>query len=186
MMKSNLLRTVATLAATAIASPFLVNSSTQARSASTSFVCDTWQGVPATVAVTPNKDDVPVLLWGSQHFSDSGYDPRTRCQLVSNRFQYFYESGQLNYITTGLMNRMPVVCVTDTYGGSCNGLLFTLKPGSNPSQILQELMAVRFREKGPLNETLGRVYINFQDYLNKAKTSNQKFDPENARLMGDR
>ncbi len=169
-MKINLLATVITLAATVITSPFVVNSSTSAKSASTTnFICGTWQGVPATLAMTPKQETIPVIRWDSRHFSNAGYNPRTRCQLVSNRFQYFYESGQLNYITTGLINRMPVVCVTDAYGGGCNGLLFTLKPGSNPSQTLQELMAVRFRVKGPLNETLGRVYINFQEYLNQGE-----------------
>ncbi len=167
-MKVNLVATSATLAVTVMMSSLLVKFSTQAKSVqTTNFVCRMWQQIPMTVAITPAQETIPVILWDSKHFSNSGYDPRTRCQLVSNRFQFFYESGQLNYITTGRMNRMPVVCVTDTYGGACNGLLFTLKPGSNPSQTLQELMRIRLRQKGPLNETSGRIYIDFQEYLNQ-------------------
>ncbi|MEM8779839.1 MAG: COP23 domain-containing protein [Cyanobacteria bacterium P01_G01_bin.49] len=186
MIKFNLLATVATLAATTIISPFVVESPTQAKTLGANFVCGTWEGVPTTFVMTPNQDTVPVLVWDSKHFSNSGYDPYTRCQLVSSRFQYFHDSGQLNYLTTGLMNRMPVVCVTDRNGGGCNGLLFTLKPGASASQTLQELMAVRMRTKGPLNETLGRVYINFEDYLTEAATATQKRNLDNSKLTGDR
>ncbi len=179
-MKVKLLATVATLAASAVLSPFGLSPATQAKSIGTNFVCENWQGVPTTFAKTADQTIVPVLIWQSDYFSYSGYDPSTRCELVSSRFQYFYNTGQLNYITTGRMNRMPVVCVSYHKGGGCNGLLFTLKPGVNPTQTLQQLMAVRVRSTGPLNETTGRVYINFEDYLNQAKTSNRD------KLVGDR
>ncbi|ACB50427.1 hypothetical protein cce_1077 [Crocosphaera subtropica ATCC 51142] len=172
MMKVNLLATLATVGATVAISHFGFNPSIQAKNVGTNFLCQNWQGVPATLAKTPDQESVPVLVWQSDYFSDSGYDPSTRCQLVSGRFQYFYNSGQLKYLTTGRMNRMPVVCVTQKQGGSCEGLLFTLKPGSDPTQALKQLMAVRVHASGPLNETSGRVYINFEDYLTQAKHSN--------------
>ena len=180
MMKVKSLATFATLVTSAFFSPFGINPATQAKSIGTNFVCENWQGVPTTFAKMPDQTMVPVLIWQSDYFSYSGYDPSTRCQLVSNRFQYFYNAGQLNYITTGRMNRMPVVCVSYKNGGGCNGLLFTLKPGVNPGQTLQKLMAVRVSSTGPLNETTGRVYVNFDDYLKQAKTSNRD------KLVGDR
>ena len=179
-MKVKSLTTLTILAASAVLSPFGLNPATQAKSIGTSFVCGNAQGVPITFAKTPDQTTVPVLVWQSDYFSNSGYDASTRCQLVSSRFQYFYNTGQLNYITTGRMNRMPVVCVSYQKGGGCDGLLFTLKPGVNPAQTLQKLMAVRVRSTGPLNETTGRVYINFKDYLNQAKTLNRD------KLVGDR
>ncbi|MGK7939456.1 MAG: COP23 domain-containing protein [Crocosphaera sp.] len=179
-MKVKLLATIATLATSVFLSPFALSPTTQAKNIGTNFVCENWQGVPTTFAKTADQAMIPVLLWQSDYFSYSGYDANTRCQLVSNRFQYFYNTGQLNYITTGRMNRMPVVCVSSQNGGGCNGLLFTLKPGVNPGQTLQKLMAVRVRSTGPLNETTKRVYIDFEDYLNQVKTSNRD------KLVGDR
>lgn len=48
------------------------------------------------------------------------------------------------------MNNMPVVCVASAVGGGCaeNGLLFTLKPSSDPNRVLEDLMAVRNRASG--------------------------------------
>ncbi|MDJ0599431.1 MAG: COP23 domain-containing protein [Crocosphaera sp.] len=169
MMKINLLATVTAVSATLTLSNFGLNSSMQAKNVGTNFLCQSWQGVPATLAQTPDEASVPVLMWESDYFSNSGYDPTTRCQLVSGRFQYFYNNGQLKYMTTGRMNRMPVVCVTQTKGGSCEGLLFTLKPGVDPTRTLQQLMAIRVRASGPLNQTNGRVYIDVEEYLSQAK-----------------
>lgn len=173
-MKLNLLATVATVGTTMVISSFGLTSSMQAKNMGTNFLCQNWQGVPTTLAKTADQESVPVLIWQSNYFSNSGYDASTRCQLVSGRFQYFYNNGQLQYLTTGRMNRMPVVCVTRQQGGRCEGLLFTLKPGTDPTQALQELMAVRFRSRGPLNETSGRVYVNFEDYLSQAKQNFMK------------
>ena len=173
MMKFNLLATVATVSATLTLSNFGLNSSMQAKNVGTNFTCQNWQGVLTTLAKTPDQASVPVLTWESGYFNNAGYDPNTRCQLVSGRFQYFYNNGQLKYMTTGRMNRMPVVCVTQTKGGGCEGLLFTLKPGVDPTRTLQQLMAIRVRAGGPLNQTNGRVYIDVEEYLSEAKQANK-------------
>lgn len=168
-MKLNLLATVTTVSATLTLSNVAINPSMEAKNVGTNFTCQNWQGVPTTLAQTPDQAKVPVLTWQSDYFSNAGYDPSTRCQLVSGRFQYFYNNGQLEYMTTGRMNGMPVVCVTQEQGGSCQGLLFTLKPGVDPTRTLQQLMAIRVRASGPLNQTDGRVYIKFENYLAQAK-----------------
>ncbi|HIK31037.1 MAG TPA: hypothetical protein IGS17_03360 [Oscillatoriales cyanobacterium M59_W2019_021] len=104
----------------------------------------------ATIARTQRGLIVPVIYWNSDYFSDSGYTPETRCQMVSQRFETFRQNGTLNYLTTGKMNNMPVVCVASAVGGGCaeNGLLFTLKPSSDPNRVLEDLMAVRNRASG--------------------------------------
>ena len=96
-----------------------------------SFVCSSASGVPATSAVTPNGE-VPVIRWTSTTFSGAGWSPERRCQEVTARFNSYMEKGMLEYITTGRMNSLPVICVTRTEGGGCDGLLYTLKPGQNP------------------------------------------------------
>ena len=71
---------------------------------------------PTTVFYSP-EGALPVIHWVSDYFDGSGYDPLTRCRAVSGRFQRYYEAGVLNYITTGIVNRLPVICVTDQMGG---------------------------------------------------------------------
>ena len=87
------------------------------------------------------------------------WSPEARCQEVSKRFESYHRDGTLNFLTTGRMNRQSVVCVAQSQGGPCSGLLFTLKPGSNPGQTLQKLLDVRHRATGPLNESASaRLY----------------------------
>lgn len=134
------------------------------RAADTTFACHQVGGVPATVAHTPNGQRT-VIRWVSGYFSGSGYTPMTRCREVSERFQTYMNQGVLNYITTGYMNNMPVVCVTGSEGGGCQGLLFTLKSGENASRVLQQLFEVRSGVGGPLNESGERVYIKVSEIL---------------------
>ncbi len=153
------------MASVAIATAFIGNSS--AFAGTTSFVCGSSNGVPATMAQTP-RGNVPVIKWVSNYFSDSGWTPQRRCQEVSRKFQAYYQNGTLNYLTTGEINGQPVVCVAQEKEGPCAGLLFTLKAESNPGETLQRLLDVRDRTAGgPLPESSPRVYININDVLAK-------------------
>ncbi|MBR8826403.1 MAG: COP23 domain-containing protein [Gomphosphaeria aponina SAG 52.96 = DSM 107014] len=170
-MKTNFLTGLLTVSALTLASAFIASKPAEAQLQSgTKFVCGYWQGVPATIAQTPTAN-VPVIRWVSNHFEDSGYTPQTRCEIVSNKFQEYYNNGTLNYLTTGIKNGYDIVCAAQYDGGSCVGQLFTLKPGSNPNQTLQDLMAVRLQASGPLNESSGRVYIDMNEYLQEATTA---------------
>jgi hypothetical protein len=132
--------------ATVVSGNSLFVTSSQALTATTSFVCGKSDGKPATVART-KKGDVPIVVWSSEGFSESGFTPQIRCQQVSARFQSMYRSGQLKYITAGIVNNLPVVCATKQVGSTCNqqNLLYTLKPNSDPQQVIKRLMAIRNR-----------------------------------------
>lgn len=130
------------------------------------FFCDRSHGVPTTAVRTPGGV-MPVIRWASYYFFPSGYDPSARCQDVSARFQTYYNNGMLNYITTGIVNRQPVVCVTDTTGGPCQGVLFTLKPGQSASKVIEKLFDIRAGASGPLYESNSRVYFDLNQYLEK-------------------
>ena len=120
---------------------------------------------PTTVFYSP-EGALPVIHWVSHYFEGSGYDPLTRCRAVSGRFQRYYEAGILNYITTGIVNRLPVICVSDEMGGPCQGVLLTLKPGENASFVVQRLFDLSYgRQVGALYESGSRVYINVENYL---------------------
>ena len=132
------------------------------------FACveSVYSHVPPTTVFYSPEGALPVIHWVSDYFDGSGYDPLTRCRAVSGRFQRYYEAGVLNYITTGIVNRLPVICVTDQMGGPCQGVLLTLKPGQNASFVVQRLFDLSYgHQVGALYESGSRVYINVENYL---------------------
>jgi hypothetical protein len=134
------------------------------------FVCGTSQGRPATVVTTP-QGTIPIIRWVSNAFGEE-YPPEYRCKVVSPKFQQYYKDGKLNYLPTGYANSQPIVCVAVNRGGPCTGVLFTLKPQSDPWQTLTRLMNVRVQAAGPLNESTASSgaldndrYIDMNEYL---------------------
>ncbi|WP_114994150.1 COP23 domain-containing protein [Synechococcus sp. UW179A] len=124
------------------------------------------QGIPVTVVKTKTGKSVPIIYWKSTTFSGSGWTPERRCQEVSARFQQFHSSNSLDYITTGRMNGLPVICVANSDGGACAGLLYTLKPGQNATSTLKKLFNIQ-RKPGsaPLEETTARLYVNVDSII---------------------
>lgn len=137
-----------------------------ANSTGAKFYCGNSGGVPATMAVN-SRGSFPVIRYLTI-LDDGKYTPQVRCDIISKRFQEFYDQGTLNFLTTGIKNNLPVVCVAQTKGGACQDLLFTLKPGANPGLTLKRLMDVKSRAAGPLNESSERVYIDMNDFLANA------------------
>ncbi|WP_299413096.1 COP23 domain-containing protein [Acaryochloris sp. IP29b_bin.148] len=136
------------------------------------FSCGQNQNTPTTLAKT-KQGFVAVIRWTSDHFVGSGWTPEARCQRVSSLFEQYYRDGSLNYLTTGWdkESRQNVVCVAPAPAQKCTGVLFTLKPGSNPGRTLQKLMDLRVRaSSNPLNETHRRIYINMDQFLNSRPT----------------
>jgi Circadian oscillating protein COP23 len=130
-----------------------------------SYYCDQYDGIPTTF-VSTNRGELPMIRWVSVNLPSA--TPEQRCQTVSGNFQRAYENGNLKFITTGQMNNQPVVCTTASRGGSCQDLLFTLKPGSNPKTILRRLLDRRGLAAGnPLEQAGEEFYLDFEDYLNR-------------------
>mgnify|MGYP002785197773 CR=1 FL=1 len=120
-------------------------------------------GVPTTYVNTPSGN-MPLVRWVSHFFNHSGYTPEVRCRDVSQRFNRFYNQGILNFITTGYINNLPVVCVATQIGGPCTATLFTLKPNQNATSTIQQLFDVRAGASGPLHESGDRIYIDMRPY----------------------
>jgi hypothetical protein len=142
----------------------------------TSFYCGWSAGYPATLADTP-RGTVAIIRWSSEHFSDSGYDSQTRCNIVSNKFQSFYNSGALNFITAGVVRGLPVICATGEYGGACTSstVLYTLKPGQNAAVVLQRLYESRagagtvlYESSKPSNQNANVSSIDVKEFLDNA------------------
>ena len=149
------------------------------------FYCDRGQnGIPTTFVKTP-QGTYPVIRWVSNYFLSAGYSPMTRCRQVSDKFQLFYDDGRLDYITTGIVNRQPVVCVSSQNGGPCQGVLFTLKPKQSASQTIQKLFDIRVgAATGPLYESGSRFYLNFNDYLDSLMKKGDRGFPTNSQTSG--
>jgi hypothetical protein len=121
--------------------------------------------VPTTFAHT-KRGNVPVIRWESTFFSSSNvYTPQKRCEEVSRRFQKYYSEGTLAYLTAGQMNAQNVICVSDEYGGPCQGLLLTLEPKDNPQVVLKDLLNARNRAGGPLTRSTGSLYVDMNNFL---------------------
>jgi hypothetical protein len=136
------------------------------------FSCGISKGVPATLAHA-SRGKIPIINWVSNTFADVGYSAEYRCKVVSSKFQDYYKAGTLNYLTTGIANNQPVICVAKMKGGACSGVLFTLKPGSDPWKTLTRLMDIRIQAGAPpLNESSTGSsnhdeshYIDIKNYL---------------------
>jgi Circadian oscillating protein COP23 len=140
------------------------------------FYCGQSKGVPTTMATT-SRGAVPVIRWLST--LGENYTPEKRCQIVSEKFQTFYNDGTLNYLTTGVVNQLPVICAAQQENGPCSGVLFTLKPNSDPGQTLQRLLSIRDRAPGlVLNESAPQLYVNMADFLNTAPTDTDQASNE--------
>jgi Circadian oscillating protein COP23 len=167
----------ASISATLIAgvAAFAAISPVAAQSSDAKFSCGTNQGAPATVVQT-SRGNITVIRWVSDAFGEK-YSPEYRCRVVSAKFQQYHKDGQLKYLTTGFSNGQSVVCVASRKGGSCSGVLFTLKPGSDPQQTLTRLMNVRIQAGPALNESTAGAstigddqYVDMDNFLSTAPT----------------
>ena len=132
----------------------------------TRFVCGEDNGAPATLAVLPDGTKAPIIRYTSGAFAAAGFSNQKRCEEISMRFQYFNDRGELDFITLGKINGQNVICVTRQEGGDCSrdlksdGLLFTIRPGTNPYTTITELLNARLPAGSFLNESSERPYIN--------------------------
>jgi Circadian oscillating protein COP23 len=158
----------------------------QAKSQDISFVCSSSRGVPTTIAQTP-VGETPVIRWVNDSFDE--YDPQTRCELVSAKFQQYYREGTLKHLTTGRKNGENIVCVAAYENGPCAQQLFTLKSDSNPSKTLAQLINIRDRSGRPINQSNERLYVNIEELLNQAvstennSSNNSSIEPNNSQLQ---
>ena len=143
----------------------------QAAPAARGFICGSAQGAPSTNAIKADGGQVPVIRWTSTTFEAAGWSQGRRCQEVSSRFDTFLKQGRLAYITTGRINGLPVICTASSNGGACDGLLYTHKPGQNATATLQNLLEIRVKARGPLNETTSRLYVSLDELMSSAQAN---------------
>lgn len=140
---------------------------------SVTFICGvSHDGIPTTFVreftnggIPNNK---PIIRWVSDFGKEGGYNQQKRCEEVSNRLQDYSNRGLLNYITTGKENGLDTICVAKDKkrGGSCL-ILWTLKPGTNPNQVLDQLLSER-KQMRLEGFHVSQIYIDVNKLLTKA------------------
>ncbi len=130
--------------------------------------------IPTTVAWVPERQGhVRFISWKSEYFAKSGWTPQKRCQEVSRKFQNFFDSGKLNYLTAGTNNGLSVICAVQI-NEKCNGenQLFTLKTGNDNQLVLVQLMNIlEGKSSEPLGQSSGNK-IDVHSFLKNAPLIN--------------
>lgn len=141
------------------------------------FYCGTSNGEPATIVKTATKGEVPLIVWAYPGFG-SEFTPEKRCQIVTQRFQQYYEEGTLDYVTAERIRGYDTVCVARTQGGPCEGrVLFTLPPRQNANNAIEQI----FNFSGPYRNNCGvseasrnggKVYIDVKSFIQNRSNPN--------------
>lgn len=126
---------------------------------------------PATVAWIPQrKKFVYIINWKSEGFKQ--WTPQKRCEVVSGKFQKFQESGQLQYLATGVNNGSSVICAVQSQEELCNNnnQLFTLRSSSDSAQVLDRMgnILVGASSQPIVQSANDRKFLNMSSFLQQA------------------
>ena len=131
---------------------------------------------------------VRIIEWKTTEFG-SDFDPQTRCNIVSEKFQNYSQAGTLKYFTTGLVDRESVICAVASEDQPCSqeNMLYTLKRGSNANETLKQLLDVRSGASGnALNETESKIYVDFDRIVEaKAEAGDSSASAESSKTEGE-
>jgi hypothetical protein len=169
-MKRSVLTGILASLSLVIGSTIPLVSATEASSNNT-YYCAQLNGGWNTFVNTP-RGRVKLVNW-VQSFSDK-WNPQNRCVEISGRFQKFLDAGTLKYIRTGTVNKLPVICVADSKGGSCpdQNVLITLEPNTDPESVLIRLVDFRRSVSGQtivLSENDSGFYDDGEFYVDMNK-----------------
>ncbi|WYM01269.1 MAG: COP23 domain-containing protein [Gloeotrichia echinulata CP02] len=163
-------RLMSVVAGAAVLSSLTAVFSTPSYAADVRFFCGEQNGKLFTFAQRPGRDPVRVVNWNSREFSRSGYNPLTRCNQVSERFQKEYNRNGLAYITVGIVNGYRVVCNAEPLG-SCNSdnILFTVNSKNDAVVSVQQIFVIRDGNASSriyVQESSGRTYLDLGKVIN--------------------
>jgi hypothetical protein len=135
--------TAATLAVGSLTVNMIISQGGSTQPNQAGFWCQ--QGaIPKTMFWTQSRRAPKVWInWVSDAFVPSGYTPAQRCDTVSQKLNYFYQSKQLRLISLGVLNNQNVLCVAQA-PGICKpeGDIFTLKPDQDTVETLRKFLTL--------------------------------------------
>ncbi|MEM9276088.1 MAG: COP23 domain-containing protein [Cyanobacteria bacterium P01_F01_bin.143] len=129
--------------------------------------------IPTTIAWVPQREaNILIVGWENEYFG--AWNSQKRCEVVSQKFQNFYEDGRLNYLSNGENAGYPIICALLEKEEQCSGKnqLFQLRPGTDVKDVIRGLNAIldgKTSDSGPIYQSSGkRVYISISGFLEKA------------------
>ncbi len=159
---------------------FAQNHSNYNQASKNQYDCIYYEGAPTTI-VNTYRGQIPLIVWRSNYFSSGGWNPESRCNAVTARFQQHSDARNLRYISTGKINAYNIICVADRverlyesteYECKTNGILLTLQHNDNPDQVLKDLFNVASRSTNrPMTrgKNISQFGIDVEDLLSKAE-----------------
>jgi hypothetical protein len=112
-----------------------------------SFLCKKVNNRWTTIANSSLRqgDDIPFIVYKSNYFRNAGYDNQKRCQMVSRRLNELFHNGQLDYVTSGIVNRQPVICGVRSNSETCAryNVILTLKEREDANDIIKHLFDLK-------------------------------------------
>ena len=142
------------------------------------FQCEYRERTYTTVVIrVSNGRETSLINWNKGGLGE--YSDADRCDIVTSRLQRLEGLGQLNHLTHGIVNGEKVICGIATKDGGCfnRNLIYTLRVGADPIAKVLKLHEVQMGKVGsPLNESQGRLYLDFDKYLDLMDSS--KITPE--------
>lgn len=143
------------------------------------FQCEYRERTYTTVATrVSNGRKTSLINWNKGGLGE--YSDPERCDKVTSRLQRLEDSGQLKHLTYGIVNAENVICgiASIKHDGCFNhNMIYTLRAGADPIAKVSQLEGVaKGRVGSPINESEGRLYLDFGKYLDLVDSS--KVTPE--------
>jgi len=106
------------------------------------FFCAQEGNIPVT-KVRTSRGNETFIRWVVEDFEK--FPPLKRCEIVSARFQRYYDNGLLLITSRDNFNNFPVLCIANRKGVPCKSedLLVTLKQGTDTGRVLQQILDFR-------------------------------------------
>lgn len=126
------------------------------------FFCAKEKDVPVT-KIRTSRGNQSFIRWVVTDFK--GYPPQKRCQLVSAKFQRYYDNGRFYITSRDNFEGYPVLCISNQKGGSClrENVLVTLKPGTDTGRVLRQILDFRRGAGDGIVELSGSQYVSYVD-----------------------
>jgi hypothetical protein len=129
-----------------------------------SVVCD-YSGVTPKIVATAERENVTVLQFVSEYFSPQ--KALQNCQSTAQKLQTLNLTDNSKYLTSGLVDRLPVVCAVAQRGSSCNSnsaeILFSLETQTEPIQAFYQMLGKDLKSSQLDNpRTVGRIYADIR------------------------
>ena len=141
-MKSNIGNLI-TASLIGLSSMAIFSMPSQAQTTQAKFYCQIVDGKPTTMIRT-KQGNLAMISWNEIN-KVGNKSTQERCQIISNRFQSYYQKGNFILAAKKNVNGHPVICAVTKVGQSCNknNILITLPQGFDANQALAQIANVR-------------------------------------------